>query len=366
MSCKPKTVNQEITTKGITYTLGTKQFIWLDSLRTDSYYGENRLVNAQIWYPSTISNEKSDLTPYFYNISLAYPHLKYWSKNDFDLVNAVKTKSFLNTAIKDWPKAYPLIIFSPSLGGNLSQYTYYAQYLAERGFIVMGINHLYESEYVINQKDKIIVANLTFHDSLKTLKIPEQITANNYRSVKAIRQQVLGEDLIFALNKILEEPFFENRINTHQIGVFGHSIGGAASIYASMLDDRIKAVVDIDGTPPTLALENGINAPFMFIEDLTDYENHEGYKKLHKRRNDFCELNKKDSWRILLVDTNHNSFLDSNYYLAQDGVQKKNSKKLLDKTSEYMSRFFEHLFFSETLNVEPIKTDSLEIILFKK
>ena len=72
-------------------------------------------------------------------------------------------------------------------------YTYYAEKLAKCGFVVVGINHLYESEYVIDNNMNIIPANLAFHDSLKTLDIPKQITAEKYREVKGIRQKVLGE-----------------------------------------------------------------------------------------------------------------------------------------------------------------------------
>ena len=115
---------------------------------------------------------------------------------------------------------------------------------------------------------------------------------------------------------------FEGRLDLEKIGAFGHSIGGAASIYTSLLDKRIKAVLDIDGTPPTAALESGMTVPFMFIEDLTDYENHEGYKKMHQRRAEFCEINSSESFRILIGGTNHNSFLDINYHSASDENEK--------------------------------------------
>ena len=32
--------------------IGTKSFKWKDSERVDAYYGGNRLVNVQIWYPA--------------------------------------------------------------------------------------------------------------------------------------------------------------------------------------------------------------------------------------------------------------------------------------------------------------------------
>ena len=100
---------------------------------------------------------------------------------------------------------------------------------------------------------------------MKTLDIPSQISAEEYRSAKGIRQKVLGEDLIFSMEKILASPFFKDHIDKNQVGLFGHSMGGAAAIYAALLDKRIKAVVTMDGTPPSIALSNGLSVPFLFI-----------------------------------------------------------------------------------------------------
>ncbi len=350
--------------KELTYPLGVKQYVWEDAARPDAYYGGNRLINTQVWYPGAKKSREESPAPYYFRIEEAYEKLDNWTEEDYQLVRAVPTISSFHKKMDGASAQFPLIIFSPSLGGNLSQYTYYAEHLAQQGYIVMGVNHLYESEYVLDLKGNTRPVNITFHDSLKTLKIPEQITADQYRAVKGLRQKVLGEDLIFALDQILREPFFKDRIDVSRVGALGHSIGGAAAVYASMLDDRIKAVVNIDGTPPSVALEKGISAPFLFIEDLTDYENHPGYAKLHTRRNDFCEKNISDSWRVLLAGTSHNSFLDINYFLANDDKGKLQAQKVLDQTFGYMESFFSAYLNARSLDLTSVKTDSVEIFRF--
>ncbi len=345
-------------------TIGVKQYIWVDHARWDEYYGGNRIINAQVWYPG-VENKKSMRTPYYLFLDKAHPYLDNWSEEEFHFVQSIQTQSWLDIPVKTGTEKYPVIILSPSLGGNLSQYTFYAEYLARKGYIVLGINHLFESEFVINSHGHTIPTNQTFHDSLKTLNIPEQITADEYREVKGIRQKVLGEDIIFSLEQLFQEPFFEEILDTNRVGAFGHSIGGAAVIYASLLDDRIDVVADIDGTPPTVALTQGISVPFLFIEDLTDYNNHSGYAKLHARRNTFCERNHRESWRILMGGTSHNSFLDINYHLADTEYDKRQSWAVLKETANYLETFFSHHLSSKPLPWIEVHNDSLEILYFK-
>ncbi|WP_273565854.1 alpha/beta hydrolase family protein [Maribacter halichondriae] len=368
ISCKNQPHEALEKNQKITYQIGAKYFIWSDSDRIDSYYGGNRLINVQVWYPidSTQINEKFKPSEYYYEIDKVRKDIGGWTENDFNAVSNLKTYSLKDAPISHSKTNFPLIIFSPSLGGNISLYTYYAEELAKKGYIVAGVNHLYESEYVINEKRAVYPVNVRFHDSLKTLNIPDQISADKYREVKGLRQKVLAEDLIFCLNKLQEvnSNYFNNKIDFSNVGSFGHSIGGAAAVYASYLDDRFKAVIDLDGTPPSIALDNGIDVPFMFIEDLTDYENHEGYKKLHKRRNDFCEKIRADSFRILIGGINHNSFLDINYHMENNNHDKMRFLNTLQITEGYMANFYNHYLNGKDLNLKEMKIDSLEIIIF--
>ncbi|MDF1697891.1 MAG: hypothetical protein P1U56_18730 [Saprospiraceae bacterium] len=346
--------------------LGTKQFIWVDSSRVDPDYGGFRMVNTQVWYPSPNVSEKSERASYYYEIDKAAKELPYWSDADVQLAQSVMTNSFFDRPLLEGVQRFPLILFSPGLGCNLSQYTFYAEYLANQGYLVMGINHLHESEYVLSNENRVYPSNQAFHDSLKTLKIPEEITADAYRMEKGKRHKVLAEDMIFSLNQLIHVPFFKNRINVENVGTFGHSIGGAAAVYASILDNRIQSVIDLDGTPPGIALNKGIDVKFLFLEDLTDYKNHQGYAKMHQRRSDFCALNRKDSWRILIGESNHNSFLDTNYFLAENEESKKKSLQFLTQSAQYMSGFYKAQFYGIPFPVKPSESDSLEIIHFKK
>lgn len=347
------------------FRVGTRYFQWEDTQRPDPYYGGKRLINVQVWYPidQSLQTSKFKKAPYYYQIEKAYKKLNSWSASDVKWAKQIQTQAFVQAPILKG--RYPLIIFSPSLGGNLNQYTYYAEHLAKAGYIVAGVNHLYESEYVINVQNKVFPSNHRFHDSLKTLKIPQQITADKYREVKGLRYEVLGQDLIFCLNQLKKTPLAQY-INFKKIGVWGHSIGGAASISASFKDARFSAVLDLDGTPPSIALRKGIKVPFMFIEDLIDYRNHIGYKKIHQRRRNFCKKNSADAYRIMLANTNHNSFLDINYHTARSNSQRQKALKVLQITLKYMQSFFDRYLKAQPFELKAQQTKEIEIFTFQK
>ncbi|OJJ15438.1 hypothetical protein BKI52_39170 [marine bacterium AO1-C] len=349
------------------FLVGTRYFQWQDTQRSDPYYGKKRLINVQVWYPvaPSVKAQKFKKAPYYHQIELAYKKLGNWSKKDVKMVQKIPTAALVGAPLSQNSTKHPLIIFSPSLGGNIAQYSYYAERLAKTGYIVAGVNHLYESEYVVNAQKKVFTANHRFHDSLKTLNIPTQITVDKYREVKGLRQEVLGQDLIFCLDQLKQSAFAQS-INFNKVGVWGHSIGGAASVFASFKDSRFSAVLDLDGTPPSVVMHKGLKKPFMFIEDLTDYNNHPGYKKLHTRRNNFCKKIDNKAYRVLLAGTNHNSFLDINYRTARNDAQRQKALKVLQTTLYYMQGFFDRYLKGQSFELKAKKTKEIEILTFEK
>jgi len=247
------------------YAVGTTYFTWTDTTRIDPSYGGYRLINVQVWYPADSMDQflSQPSAAYYTDVKDVWAQLPGWLAADSALVDTVSTLSRVNVPVSEHLNKYPLLICSPGLGSNIATYSFYAERLARKGYIVAGVNHLYESEFIINEQRQVIPANLTFHDSLKALDIPDQISADDYRAAKEPRQQMLGEDLSFCLNRMLKTlTAISSVIDTARIGAWGHSIGGAAAVSAAQNDRRFKAVVNLDGTPPSSALEAGIDAPF--------------------------------------------------------------------------------------------------------
>ena len=58
------------------------------------------------------------------------------------------------------------------------------------------------------------------------------------------------------------------------VGVFGHSLGGAAALEFCHDDPRCKAGIDVDGLPLGDVINDGVTQPFLFL--LSDHSSEPG------------------------------------------------------------------------------------------
>lgn len=348
--------------------VGTRYFHWTDWDRPDEIYakGEYRDVLAQMWYPiSENTQDGFETAPYMPFLEEAKAHLTSWNGEDFQSVNEIQTLGLLNAPMLKTDKKYPLIIFAPALGGHSSYYTTYAERFAREGYVVLGINFKYESEYVLGEDKEFTVSNLQFHDSLKTLKIPEEITAEGYREAKAVRLRFISQDILFTIDQLAKDEELKALVDFENIGVIGHSIGGFAAIYAARADQRIKACINLDGTPPPEALQEGMDQALLFVEDLTDYRNHKGYKILFDRREGLCKKVNSEAYRVLIGNTNHSGFYSSNIRFAESEHEKAKAARPIDITYTYSSKFFDKFLRGKDEKIEAVISDSLEVFVFE-
>ena len=340
--------------------IGTTYFEWTDTARADAQYGGLRAIDVQVWYPA--SDSSTTRASYLPRMNEAAQQFG-WSRRDSIIASRVRTDAWVDAPIDSTWESYPLLIFSPGLGGRTSYSTFYAEHFTRQGYVVIGVNHLYESAYVVTD-DGLIGANHTFHDSLKTLRIPAEISAENYRMTKGLRIMVLAEDLSFCLDKLtlMNEDRFNGALDFSRIGSWGHSIGGAAAIDASRIDSRIDAVVNFDGTPSGIALELGMQRPFMFIEDMTDLSM-KGYEIQFDRRTSFCGQVEAEAYRVLLKHTNHQSFYDINLHEATSQQNRGKALRILNTAVAYMDDFFDQYVRGKVVSIVPLDTDSLKVMV---
>ncbi len=166
--------------------------------------------------------------------------------------------------VKFWYPAetgsYPLVVFSHGAFGvidsNNSTYTE----LASHGYVVASIGHPYHAMFVKDVNGRTTYASKEFIDQIYTMNSDEtpegednsdkeMTTYLNSREWMKVRTG----DMNFVLDTILEKadtvnevPF--SRIDGNEIGLFGHSLGGAASVQIGRERRDIDAVIDLEGT----------------------------------------------------------------------------------------------------------------------
>lgn len=187
------------------YEVATATYTYEDKNRMEEFtdMGKNRLVNVEFWYP-----EKADGT-------------------------------------------YPLVVFSHGGYGikasNTSTYTE----LASHGYVVVSIDHTYHSFYTRSEDGTVALINTDYNREINNLNKEGFYTREEEFSLIQKWMKLRTDDMNFVLDTILQkaksdkDPVYQH-IDTEKIGVFGHSMGGAASVWLGRERNDIRAVVNID------------------------------------------------------------------------------------------------------------------------
>jgi len=155
--------------------LGLREFVFQDEQRI--FDQQKRKLEVAVWYPT---KEQSPV-----------------KKTDFGIW---KIKDVIENASVDSATKLPLIIFSHGYSGNQWTNTWFAEQLAENGYMVAIVRH-YGNSY----------CNM----------IPE-ICARPWNR---------PQDLSFVLDQLLQQPELQNYIDVSRIGAAGFSQGGVACMW---------------------------------------------------------------------------------------------------------------------------------------
>ncbi|SYX87107.1 alpha/beta hydrolase family protein [Paenibacillus alvei] len=224
------------------YKIGTVTYNWKDERREETLTprsGDKRELMVQIWYPAS-SSAKGKTAPYVPNPDVfvnAYSQTFDMPKIFFTSLKYVKTHAIENAEISDKEAAYPVLLFSHGMGGHKSHNTFQIEQLVSYGYIVVGIDHTYNS--ITSVFDDGRVANF----------IPQDVSVKHLDEVN----KVWVEDAKIVLNQMEKlaqgdpDHRFTGRMDMKNVGMFGHSFGGATSVQMLLSDARIKAAINLDG-----------------------------------------------------------------------------------------------------------------------
>lgn len=164
-----------------------------------------------------------------------------------------------NAPLSTRKSSFPLILFSPGLGNSRLLYTTIVQEVARNGYIVASIDHPYDAQ-VVEFPD----GRLVFDPDFNLTGTPEDILALITKNV-AVRVQ----DVSFLLDELsspsAQHPF---KIDTKNVVMFGHSLGGTTAASAMVNETRIAGGLNFDGDFYGAIAANGsiVRKPFLFFE----------------------------------------------------------------------------------------------------
>ncbi|PVI02566.1 hypothetical protein DM02DRAFT_612811 [Periconia macrospinosa] len=218
----------------------------------------------------------------------------------------------------------PILLFQPGYQASRFAYQLYLSAIASSGYTVVSMDITYECPIVEFEDGSTVVNNTGVSPDGLGPNESLPVRAQDFLSViDAIESGSLTVGGLHApvSPSQKEKKSGDGEVKT-RIGVFGHSIGGAASLLAASLDSRISAVIDWDGQIFQAQINATLSTPTLLFQRESPLEGHvEGWEYAW----DNLLRGDTKAW-IALNGTQHLSFTDLPTVIETEGLRDTRNK----------------------------------------
>jgi predicted dienelactone hydrolase len=242
------------------YRAGTVRLHLVDRSRMDPTsptHGLRELM-VQMWYPAA-GTRGFPPTPYLTPLAAAH----FLAANGLPADTTLPpTIGHIGAPVDRRRGPFPIVLYTPGSGADGSVDTALVEDLVSHGYVVVTMDDTNESPEVEFPGGRLVVG--TF--------VPGPAAAQALEG-----QQIRAADAGFVLNELTVlnhggNPDAEHaplpagltaNLDLSRVGMFGWSLGGAASAQAMHDDPRIKAAINMDGRFWGPVAQEGVNRPFL-------------------------------------------------------------------------------------------------------
>ncbi|WFA04632.1 dienelactone hydrolase family protein [Bacillus sp. HSf4] len=245
------------------YAVGTKTFHLVDQNRDEVLTkdpDDKRELMIQVWYPAQQQNGEK-LQPLFPEDRFFDQYIGNFAEQlhvpafALDYWRYIRTNSYENAEISSSENRYPVVVISHGFGTSRLLHASQAENLASHGFIAVAIDHTYSTMAT------------AFPDGRVTGLTTEQYM-NGVSENSAKLGNIWTQDAEFVIDQLknLNGRSFKGKIDLDNIGMMGHSFGGATAFNTAYSNQNIKAGINMDGSLYNIGDKQAISKPFLFME----------------------------------------------------------------------------------------------------
>ena len=221
---------------------------------------------------------------------------------------------------------YPLVVLSAAHENPRMTLTALATDLASHGYVVALVGHTNEDsgETLANgQTSSCVICDNPALDF-------DSVVASRALDVSFVIDQLTHGNTAWRLAHLIDK---------HQIGMAGHSLGGASAAATMIADPRVRAGVNMDGTFHPTPMPGQINRPFLMLGTA---ENHSAGGHNTTWEQAWAALGGYKEW-LTVTDADHFNFSDLDLLKKQAGfpTQGLSPERGLVITREYVTAFFD-------------------------
>jgi len=216
------------------YPSGVTTVILVDSNRTDAFTKELRTLVTEIWYPAADAaqnlpkNKFSDFIPGGIN-----PEIEAAIQSSYKMPASEVDKMFSNDSVRNAPVRegkFPVVIFSHGNGGNRHQNTFWCDFLASHGYVIVSADHVGNASMTILNGKPI-----------------------TYQGTQRIASAVdRPKDMIFLLDEMMlfnkgADKRFAGKLLLDNVCASGMSFGAMTAENVVAMDSRFKSMIAMSG-----------------------------------------------------------------------------------------------------------------------
>ncbi|MFD8788518.1 alpha/beta hydrolase family protein [Kitasatospora sp. NPDC059599] len=222
---------------------------------------------------------------------------------------------------------YPLVVLSPASENPRMMLTALATDLASHGYVVALVGHTYEDTGETLENGQTPPCAICDH--------PEAIDFDAEAASRAL-------DVSFVIDQLTHGNTawrLAHLIDKHEIGMAGHSLGGAAAAATMIADPRVRAGVNMDGSFHPAPMPGQINRPLLML-GVTDSHSVGGTDTTWGQA--WAALGGFKKW-LTVAGADHFSFDDGDVLQEQAGFPTPplSPERGVVITREYVTAFFD-------------------------
>lgn len=291
--------------------VGYRLYAAVDDAREESFTEEAddvRTFPLAIYYPAAPVEAAlpaaytTEAESEAYNTALMIPPVVF---------DSIEGHLYVDAPLAPTEAGYPVLVFSPGFGAPIRFYSTLLTEIASQGFVIAVVDHPYSQTVSLFPDESVITANGA---------------GTNMGTGEALNAilNVWIEDTQYALDYLAElnetDAVLAGAFDMEHVGAFGHSFGGATAANLTLVDDRVVAALNMDGTVYGDAGQ-GVSKPFMTMQsvpvDVTDEDlaavglTQNGYEAILAEINDSIQgaLSRSEApHRLVIAGTLHGTF----------------------------------------------------------
>jgi len=293
------------------YPIGSETFRWVDATRGEDATddpADRRNVVVQAWYPAA-GGVTGPHAPYIDGLGDLPPRVSLLPRFLLRRYGEVDTHAVARAPLAAGSRRWPVVIFSPGYGAPRAFYAGLLADLASRGYVVLALDHPYESAVTQLADGRVVHTVERFAPG-----DPDR------RRFMTDHQATRAADIRFVLDRLATDavgPRLRGRLDAGHVAVIGHSLGGAAAALALSQDPgRLQAAANIDGTPYGDLPAQRLQRPFLLLQsDAAETKPSTRFVDGNRR----LLVNASAAWRFEIKRANHYSFTDAPLFFSPPG-----------------------------------------------